>query len=90
MIKVSEFRHECESGTKTDRAQIEVCYAKMAKLLLNYGENSFRNSLVETETIDSELKEMIKWIKICEEDGDFALLSENLKKQSSLETLTRN
>jgi hypothetical protein len=92
MIKVSEFRHECETKIKTDRAQVDLCYVKMAKLLLNQAENSFRNSLVEGEpqTIDLDVKEMIQWIKICEEDGDFALLSENLKKQASLETLPRN
>jgi hypothetical protein len=41
-------------------------------------------------TDDYEVKEIIHWIKVCEEDGDFALLSENLKKQASMETLPRN
>lgn len=54
MIKVSEFRHECETNTQSDRSQVDLCYIKMAKLLLNQAENSFRNSLVEGEqqTID--------------------------------------
>lgn len=88
MIKVSEFRRECETGERADRAQVDACYQKMAKLLLNQSDNSFRNSFIEG--VDQDVKEMVQWIKICEEDGDFALLSENMKKQSSLETLARN
>lgn len=82
MINLSEFRHECETKIKTDRSMVELCYVKMAKLLLNQAENSFKNSLIEGElqSIDLDLQEMILWIKICEKDGDFTLLSENLKK----------
>jgi hypothetical protein len=72
---------------------VEVCYVKIARILLNQVDNGFRNSMIQNEgdiNIDHEVRELIHWIKICEEDGDFALLSENLKKQASMETLPRN
>ena len=32
---------------------------------------------------------MVKWIKICEEDGDFTLMTEGLRKQASLQAIPR-
>jgi hypothetical protein len=43
----------------------------------------FRNSIVETDNtreLEHEIEEVISWIKICEEHGDFTMIERTLKK----------
>lgn len=54
---------------------LEDCYTHLAKLLMHQNEKVFRNSLIAQEgpqQRENEVKEIIKWIQACEEDGDFA------------------
>jgi hypothetical protein len=52
----------------------DKCAVKLAKMLLCQPDlPSFRNAMVETNpaNVDSDVKAILQWIKVCEEDKDY-------------------
>lgn len=62
---------------------VHKCYVLLARLMTQNQQTVFRNSIVETDStreLEPEIEEVISWIKICEEHGDFTMIEHTLKK----------